>query len=186
MSDDELLADYTSWLQTQNPEPPPPLDPLRNPSPKQAGEDNIYNAVNSQNNMQYTMPQGNPILGPLSNIDVGRTYAEAIPKGYVAGAEVKYNQPVGQEGVLSPFVAGNRVVSNNNAKNSITGAGLEYQGNGFTMGVRHDVNGVMNPSMNTVQQKYGNAPEKGTKDPFMEGSMQPQKNLTQFYVSKAF
>jgi hypothetical protein len=174
MSDEELLADYTNWLQTQEaPATPPPVP-------------EIYVQSKDQQFTQNVMPQSNPILGPLSNISMDRTYAQAIPQGYVAGGEMKYSQPVGQEGVLSPFVAGNRIVSGNTTKNNITGGGLEYQGNGFTMGVRHDVNGVMNPSMNTVQQKYGNAPERGTKDPFMEGSMQPQKNLTQFYVSKAF
>ena len=173
MTDDELLSGYTEWLKTQEPPATPP------PAPE-----SYVQAKNLE--QQNVMPQRESIMGPLANIDVNNTYAQAIPKGYIVGGEVKYNQDLGQQGVLSPFIAGNRFVSGDTSKNSITGAGLEYQNNGLTVGVRHDVNGVMRPNVNTVQQQYGNVPERGTRDPFMQGNMQPQKNLTQFYVSKAF
>jgi hypothetical protein len=160
--DSQLISDYTAWLQ-QQPEAPA----------FQSKEENI--------------------LGPLSNVRVGNPYGEQIQqgqtKGYVAGGQVAYNQAMENGGVLTPSVNLQRTSINNPnfslQKNDVVGGGLNYSGNGYTIGARYDKQGRPMQSggnMNPDGFNYNAGITNPNKDP-VEGGM---KNLFQVYYNKQF
>jgi len=129
------------------------------------------------------------ILGPLSNVKVGNLYGEQIPKGYVAGGQLAYNQAMENGGVLTPSVNLQRTSINSPnfslQKNDIMGGGLNYSGNNYSIGARYDKMGrpiQSGGNMNPDGYNYNSGITNPNKDP-IEGGM---KNLFQVYYNKQF
>ena len=161
----QLVSDYTAWLQ-QQPEAP------------------------------AFQPKEQNLLGPLSNFKIanigGQKIQEGQTKGYVAGGQLEYNQAMENGGVLTPSVNLQRTSINNPnfslQKNDVMGGGLNYEGNGYTIGARYDKMGRpigSGSNMNPDGFNYNsgiNTPEKNSMTPIEGGT----KNLFQVYFKKPF